>query len=585
MIDRPGVASHNPGMVCVLPALRSARLTTVSFLCVMGFTCSAHAQIPPTGEASRATEELKSLAIPQKEPLKPVGESPLPLQEAPDGAAEMSFTLTGVTLKGVTAYPDGQLDALFRDKIGTDVSLMYLFDLANAITVKYRNDGYILSRAVVPQQEIRDGHVTLEIVEGYISGIIINGAPDEKANTRIQTIAANVTQYRPVNIADIERYLLLIRDMAGFNVESLIQPADDGVGAADLVLQVDHDKLMVSAGLDNYGTKFLGPVQGTLRVQGNSLLRTGDRTVARYIATDGFVPWNQQELRYFDVSHSTPISDEGTMLTVSATHALAYPGNSLEPLDAKSRNTIFSIEASHPFIRSRQSSLFGAVKFDMIHTGNELSGTTFADDRLRVLRANASFDYADSWNGITQITGEISKGLDIFGASDTSSPELSRARGESRFLKFNVDAARLQKLFNNVNLYAAVRGQFSNDRLLSAEEFGVGGGLFGRGYDNSEITGDRGYAGKLELQYNGNAGLSYLRDYQAFVFYDAGKVFQSDGKAGNDASIASAGAGVRFNMNDNFSGSLTLARPLTKGVDSDNGDKDWRGYFSLSVRY
>lgn len=554
-------------------------------LCVVGYACDAAAQIPPSGEASRASEELKSLSIPQKEPLKPVGESPLPLQEAPDGADEMTFTLKSVTLNGVTAYQQGQLDALFRDKIGTDVSLMYLFDLANAVTVKYRNDGYILSRAVVPQQEIRDGNVTLEIVEGYIGNVVVNGAPNENAQSRIHAIAQNVQRYRPVNIKDIERYLLLARDMAGYNVESLIRPATEGVGAADLVLQVEHDPLMVSAGIDNYGTKFLGPLQGTLRVQGNSLIRPGDRTVARYVATDGFVPWNQQELRYFDVSHSTPISDEGTMLTVSATHALAYPGNSLEPLDAKSRNTVFSLEASHPFIRTRQSNLFGAVQFNMIHTGNELAGFTLADDRLRVVRANASYDYADSWNGITQITGEVAKGLDIFGASNTNSAELSRARGESRFLKFSVDAARLQKLFGNLNLYAQVRGQYTNDRLLSAEEFGVGGGLLGRGYDSSEITGDRGYAGKLELQYNGTTGLSYMRDYQGFLFYDAGKVFQSDGKAGPDASIASVGAGVRFNVNDNFSGSLTLAKPLTKGVDSDNGDKDWRGYFSLSVRY
>lgn len=571
-------------MLTFLSALRPVRLVAVS-ICVVGYSHAAAAQIPPSGEASRATEELKSLAIPQKEPMKPVGESPLPLQEAPDGAEEMSFELNSVTLQGVTAYRQGELEALYRDKIGTDVNLMYLFDLANAITVKYRNDGYILSRAVVPQQEIRDGNVTLEIVEGYIGNVVVGGAPNENAAERIRTIAQNITRYRPVNIRDIERYLLLTRDMAGYNVESLIRPAEEGVGAADLVLQVEHDPLMVSAGLDNYGTKFLGPLQGTLRVQGNSLIRPGDRTVARYVATDTFVPWNQQELRYFDVSHSTPVGDEGTMITVAATHAIAYPGNSLEPLDAKSRNTVYSIEASHPFIRSRQKNLFGALQFNMIHTGNELAGFTIADDRLRVLRANASFDYADGWNGITQINGEISKGLDIFGASNTDSAELSRARGESRFLKFSVDIARLQKIAGNLNLFAQVRGQYTNDRLLSAEEFGVGGGLLGRGYDSSEITGDRGYAGKLELQYNGNVGLSYLRDYQGFLFYDAGKVFQSDGKAGPDASIASVGAGVRFNMNDNFSGSLTLAKPLTKGVDSDNGDKDWRGYFSLSVRY
>ncbi len=568
--------------------VKSAR--PICFVAVVGAlvasaTAPVCAQIPPTGEASRITEELKDLNVPETENLKAPAAPGLPLQEAPAGAEQMNFVLSGVTINGMTVYQQSALESLYADKIGQEINLTYLFDLANAITVKYRNEGYILSRAIVPQQEIRDGHVSIDVVEGYVQSVVVNGAESEDARDHIQAIANNVTRYKPVNISDIERYLLLVRDMAGFTVESLLKPSEEGVGAADLILQVTYDPYMISAGLDNYGTKYLGPVQGTLRAQGNSFLRAGDRTVARYIATNNMVPWNQQELRYFDVSHSTPLNTQGTMLTTSATRVIAYPGNNLDPLGAKSQNTIFSIEASHPFIRSRQTNLFGGVQFNMIHTGNQITGLTLADDRLRVLRLNGTFDHADSWNGITQINGEISRGLDIFGASNENSAELSRARGESQFMKFNVDVARLQKVFNNVNLYAAVRGQFSNDRLLSAEEFGVGGGLFGRGYDSSEITGDRGYAGKLELQYNGIANLPYLEDYQAFIFYDAGKVFQSDGKAGPDSSIASVGGGVRFNVNDGLSGSLTVAKPLTKGVDSRQGDKDLRAYFSMSVRY
>jgi hemolysin activation/secretion protein len=545
----------------------------------------ARAQIPPSAEAVRQQQQFKDIVVPQTEPLNAPAATGLPLQNAPAGAEDIKFVLNGVTITGLTVYQQTQLESLYADKIGQEVNLVFLFDLANAITVKYRNDGYILSRAIVPQQEIRDGIASLEVVEGYVSNVVINGAEDLKTREHIQSIANNITRYRPVNITDIERYLLLIRDMAGHNVDSLLRPAAEGVGAADLVLQVTYDEFQAGASLDNYGTKFLGPLQGTLRVQGNSMLRAGDRTVARYIGTDTMVPWQQQELRYFDVSHSTPLNDQGTMATISGSHVISYPGNSLDPLDAKSKSDIVSLELSHPVIRSRQTNLFTGLQFNMIHAENKLVGTTIADDRLRVLRGNAVFDHVDNWNGITQVVGEISKGLDIFGASNTSSPELSRARGESSFLKFNIDVGRLQKIYNNINLYIAGRGQFTRDRLLSAEEFGLGGSTFGRGYDSSEITGDRGYAGKLELQYNGTVSAPYLKDYQAFLFYDAGKVFQSDNKAGLDSSIASVGGGVRFNVNDGVSGALTVTRPLTKGVDANQGEKDLRAYFSVSVRY
>ncbi len=568
------------------------RLIGMALLAGTMLTPQAYAQaiaqpVPPGAEASRVEEQLRETPPPPKTAPAP-SVSSLPLQDAPEGANQINFTLRGIDISGSTIYSNEELAALYRDRIGQDVPLSWVFELANAITVKYRNDGYVLSRALIPQQEIHDGRVSLKIVEGYVSNVIVQGAEDLKSKEQIERYAQNITSVRPANMEQIERYLLLIRDMPGHTVDSLLRPSEDSQGGADLILQVGFDPYLASASIDNYGSKFLGPVQTNIRLQGNSLLQGGDQSVLRYVGSGTAIPFNQEELRYFNASHSMLLGSEGSMLTFSASRILSYPGNRLALLDTKSQSRVLSAEIAHPFIRSRMTNLNGAAQFDMINARNQILGDVLADDRLRVLRVSGTFDHIDNWSGVTQVSLEGAKGLDIFGASDESSPELSRERGESSFTKLNLDVARVQRLTQNFNLYSGLRAQYTKDRLLSSEEFGVGGGEFGRGYDNSEITGDRGIAGRIELQYNDTTGWNAVDSYQAFVFYDVGKVFQSDGKGGKDASLASIGAGLRFNIFDNASASFTLAQPLTKEVDtrSDGGnERPLRGLFSLTVRY
>ena len=146
---------------------------------------AAWAQIPPTAESSRAADQFRELVVPETAPVEAPATPGLPLQEAPAGAEEIVFRLEKISLEGMSVYDTPQMDSLYADKIGQDVTLAWLFDLANAITIKYRNDGYILSRAIVPQQEIRAGHVTLRVVEGYVDKIVINNAADLKTEERI----------------------------------------------------------------------------------------------------------------------------------------------------------------------------------------------------------------------------------------------------------------------------------------------------------------------------------------------------------------------------------------------------------------
>jgi len=105
-------------------------------------------------------------------------------------------------------------------------------------------------------------------------------------------------------------------------------------------------------------------------------------------------------------------------------------------------------------------------------------------------------------------------------------------------------------------------GQYTSDSLLSSEEFGYGGMSFGRAYDSSEITGDKGMAASIELRYRLDIKIPHI-NFQPFIFYDIGKVWNIDPSDKNKISGASAGGGFRLRHDQGWFFDATLALPLT----------------------
>ena len=100
--------------------------------------------------------------------------------------------------------------------------------------------------------------------------------------------------------------------------------------------------------------------------------------------------------------------------------------------------------------------------------------------------------------------------------------------------------------------------------MLSSEEVGYGGKNIGRAYDASEITGDKGIMGSIELRYYDVPNISEAI-IQPYIFYDIGKVWHNDNTAKNQASAASAGGGVRLShKKSGLSAEGIVAMPLTK---------------------
>ncbi len=557
---------------------------------------SAFAQLEnQTGIADpgRAGERLQDeVVMPQVTPDIDVKQ--MQLVNAPAGADKIVFKFGGLSIKGNTVYSEAELAPLYSGKIGETVSLADVYAIANQLTLKYRNDGYILTQVVVPPQTIESGIAKLQVVEGFIDKIVVQPGEGEGdyAIANIKEYAAQISKGGPANVKKLERELLIINDLPGVKARSILSPSKATPGAADLLIIVERKPYDALVSVDNYGSRYLGPTQLTGAATLNSILGLNEAITAQ-VVTAPIMLWDDNELTYGSLGYEMPVGPWGTKISGLISITNTEPGFDLRDFDVHGRSELIQLKATHPFIRARSENLIGRLLFDARDVKSKNNIEVARIDHIRALRAGARYEFLDQLLGVgfNVVDLEISKGLDILNSSEEGDINMTRALADPQATKAELQLQRLQRITESVNLLIEGRGQLASNALLSSEEFGIGGISNGRGYDPSEIVGDDGVSGRLELQWKNPGNLqvntnNLVEKYQLFGFYDIGKVWNTDATTSEDKqnSLASVGAGVRVGFQQGFSGGLAVAFPLTREVQTRDGHSP-KVYFNLNKEF
>ncbi len=537
--------------------LRALHAIVYAWLSLL-LSTSAYAQIVPgPADVSRVKPEEKKAPLNRSEDQKIQIPSTAPKTAAPDAAKNIHFVLKDVRIEGMTVFSQDAVKESYTSSLDKEVMLEFAWVIADALTKRYRDAGYFLSRAYVPAQEVKDGIIVIKVVEGYIGKVELNDPMAERYV--VKQLIASVLQERPAKAQSVESFLLRMNDLPGVSLRAVLSTMENGEskeGAVKLVLEPTKEKGKGSVTFDNFGSRFLGPHELSVDYQTSLLpLQQTSFSLLSSLPTD--------ELKYVTLVHTIPLTPRLT-LELNGGITKANPGYTLEAFDVDSKSTSLSAALAYQWIRQREENLALKLKLDARNTDSDLLGTPFVRDRIRALRGSLVYDDSDAWHGTNAVNLTLSKGLEELGANDEGDANLSRAEAEPDFTKFEFSLTRLQALSEEWSLLGSVAGQWADGPLYSSEEFGYGGQAFGRAYDSSEITGDHGLAGSLELRY-GQWGNWQPLSLTPYIFYDIGKVWNEDTGA-RDASGSSAGFGTRFSTFFEISGNIGVAFPLNRDI-------------------
>jgi len=526
----------------------------------------------------------------------------------PPGADEIRFTPSRIVVGGATALDQTEIDALTAPYMGREVALAELYGLAAEIQTEYRQQGYLLTRALVPAQRVEDGQFHIEVIEGFFEDVFVVGDIGP-SKWQVEQYVENLIHLRPVRTQDIERYLLLSNDLPGIQAVAVIRPGTSGPGAAQLIVEVERDPFDGFVSMNNRGSRFAGEWAAAIGIGANGFAPYGDRAEVIYYRTlDSrdevvnnvgvtLVEGLPMEQWYGSVRYEGRIFDEGMRLLLSATQTLSHPGFTLAPLDLKTRVDRYVAELSYPLLRTRARSIYGHLS--MMHSMERSSSLNvpIGRDRLTVVEVGASIDFEDvlpSWlipfDGIadaqSHLDVRVRQGLPFFGATTSQQNFKSRLEGSGIFTTVQARLERNQSIANRVDFYVAAEGQYAFQTLLSPEEVRFGGDEFGRGYNPSEIAGDHGIGATAELRYTDRPGWSLLQAYEAYVFYDYGMVWNNDQGFPNRSDLASAGLGARTEVGEDWYLDMELARTLTRITTARQSPEDtWRLLVRATVQF
>lgn len=569
-------------------AIRFQHIFWVFILVLASFSISwaqiPGGQLPGSADPGRADQQLRP--TPQQ-PIDIPSVAPAPEALAiPDAAKEVRFVFSELTLNNSTVYQDFDVYPLYRDLKFKEISLVEVYQLAEKLTQKYREDGYILSRVIVPPQKIADGKVVLEAVEGFVDQVKLDGdvcaVPDQESLAK--KLAERIRAHQPLKADDLERHLLLLNDLPGITAKAVLAPSETTPKAADLTVVMTSHDYDGFAQIDNRGTRYLGPVQAQVEGRQNGFFGCYDQIRAR-VATS--VPTD--ELQFVEVGHRSVLNEDGLAVDVSASYAKTEPGFTLEPFEVESDNYTANVGLFYPYLRGRKENIDLFAQFSYRNLATDSLGALFAKDRVRTLRGGVTYEAQDWLDGVTVLSFAMSQGLDVLGATDQSDSNKSRAAGQADFTKANLDASYRKWLDTDWSLTLAASGQYSANALLASEEFGLGGAGFGRAYDPSEITGDNGFAAKIEVGHHTPVTADDIfTGYELYGFADAGVVYDRDPAVGqqNKRSLSSVGVGARFDMHENVTAEVELGVPLHRDVATGGtGGDDPRVFFRLSKQF
>lgn len=515
-------------------------------------------QIPTTPPpADSFPEEPLPEPTPTPEPVLPTDPVVPPDVTDPQPETGPTVTVQGFDVAGSTVFDQSDFEPALSPFIGQSLGIDELRQAADAVTQLYLNEGYITSRAVLPNQPITDGIIKLQVIEGSLEEIRIEeaGRLANYVRSRIELGAST-----PLNQFDLEDQLRLLRaDPLLDNIEASLR-AGTGLGQSILVVRIEEaDPFEAHLTLDTDSPVSVGVVRMGANATYRNPFGIGDQIrAAAYRATTG-------GSHLYELSYSAPINAmNGTISArfLPSEFDIISP-RELADLSIEGDAQVYELTYRQPLVRTPREEF--ALSFGLRHRDGDtrLLGQDFTTNSASVLQFGQDYLHRDV-QGAWALRSQFSLGVDWLDATNVASPQ-----PDSQFVSWLGQVQRAQILNQDHLLILQGDVQLATDTLLGSEQFVIGGRQSVRGYSQNARFGDNGVRLSVEdritLQRNAAGAPTMLLS----PFLDMAAVWntKSGTTVNNDRFLLGTGVGFTYRPTDGLDLRFDLGVPL---VDIDD---------------
>jgi hemolysin activation/secretion protein len=387
-----------------------------------------------------------------------------------------TVTVQRFEISGNSVFPDAVLQAEIAGFLGQPLTLAELYKAADALTKYYQTHGYGLARATVPEQEFTADTVKLQVLEGRIGKVSVEGA----TRTRTSVIEKRASDFKSGQVytdAAMDRSVLLANDLPGVQAQATLEPGTE-FGTADLVYKAqDLPEVSGQLSADDYGRRDVGLFRINAEADFASLTGSGDRLSANITHSEGNL------LNFGGLSYSLPMGSPGGMLTTDYNQSEYHVvGASFDKLDISGSSKNAGMSYQYPALRGRTENFYWGFGIQHAGSATAAKGVTVSESNLNTAQLTAYYTRSHEDGGYYSLNASFSgNGRKDYGIT----PDAERARLE-------LDGSYVQPFAGSWSFVGKGAGVWSPDPLPDTEKYSLGGPDNVRGFLSSEQRGDSG---------------------------------------------------------------------------------------------
>ncbi|NEP49000.1 MAG: ShlB/FhaC/HecB family hemolysin secretion/activation protein [Moorea sp. SIO3C2] len=528
---------------------------------------------------------LEPVPVPQPpQKLPPVDElldPSTPSRDLPDEILEdipKQIFIKRFNIIDSTVFSQEKLAEITEPFLNQPISFPTLFKIRSEITKLYDDEGYVNSGAYIPPQQLEDGIVTIQIIEGELEDIIVKGL--SRLNTNYIKSRLAIATKKPLNVRRLLEALQMLRlDPLIANISAELSA---GVEPGESLLEVtvtEADTFSTQITLDNGRSPSVGSFRRRPQIREGNLLGLGDALEFNYTNTDGSDT--------FDVSYTLPINPRnGTLRLAYGTTSSEVIEPPFDEIDIDSESRFYEITLRQPIFQTPTEEVAIGITGSRQESETSILDTPFplsagADDEGRT-RINAIRLFQEwtkrSERQVLAARSQLSIGIS---SGDTT---LSRGGPDSNFFVWRGQGQWVRLLAPNTILLIRGDVQLADRGLVPLEQIGIGGLESVRGYRQDLILSDNGafISAELRLPIIQNDSGTLV---QLTPFLDFGTGWNRDDENDiDDNTIASLGLGLRWQQGDLLEANIGWGLQLVDVETRDRTLQEDGFYFSVIFR-
>jgi hemolysin activation/secretion protein len=507
----------------------------------------------PTGRSGEPPAPLKKeFKAPPSVPLPtlPIVPSP-PAGDGKSPLGQIRVFASYIHVIGNTVFTDEELaevTAPYKNRVLTTEDLERL---RLALTLLYVNRGYITSGAIIPDQDVTFGVITVQIIEGTLSRIDVEGHDWFRAGyirDRVERGAQTPLRLEPLQ----ERLQLLQQDPRIEQINAELRPGDKRGDSLLHVRVKEASPWKAWLDFNNYQTPVVGAERGLATIAHQNVTGNGDAFSFTYGKSRGVNP-------IIDTSYSLPLNRYDTTFIASyRRNDFLVVEDAFRFLDLNAEAEIIGFTLRQPIYRTVSDEFAVAITGERLY--NKI--TSIFDDipgqplefipgssntgvnTVSALRFTQEYTHRTP-SSVIAARSRFSLGIDVLGATINRGPV-----PDGQFFSWlgQVQAVKRMDEWGGLQILGRMDMQLANDRLFPLEQVPVGGRFSVRGYRENTLIRDNAFLASVETRYPLMRYASGEDLLQLAQFVDMGRSWNAKDTTPDPQTLASVGLGVRWNI-------------------------------------